>query len=348
MMDAPPQRDPQAERDAPPRAPLLDVRNLSVDFGSTGAPFRAVDGVDLTIDAGELVGVVGESGSGKSVTALALRGLVDEPGRVRADRRTFDGRDLLTMPLGERRALLGRDIAMIFQDPSSSLNPCFTVAYQLIETLRLHEGGSAKVLRRRALELLRAVEIPDAERRLDAYPHQLSGGMAQRVMVAMAIACNPRLLIADEPTTALDVTIQAQMLALLLKLQQQRGMALMLITHDLGVVAEVAQRVLVMYAGQVVETAPVPKVFATPHHPYTEALLAALPEHNIGRRRLHSMAGVVPGAYDRPSGCLLAPRCRYVQPRCSAEQPTLFAVPDGRARCFYALHTERAVAPSRP
>jgi dipeptide transport system ATP-binding protein len=237
---------------------------------------------------------------------------------------------------------------MIFQDPSSSLNPCFTVAYQLVETLRLHKRGSAKALRGRALELLRAVEIPDAERRLEAYPHQLSGGMAQRVMVAMAIACNPRLLIADEPTTALDVTIQAQMLALLLKLQRERGVALMLITHDLGVVAEVAQRVLVMYAGQIVESAQVPKVFETPHHPYTEALLAALPEHNIGQRRLRSMGGMVPGAFDRPSGCLLAPRCRYVQARCSAEQPALFAVTDGAARCFFPLHTERAVAPSRP
>jgi len=348
-MDALLERD--AERSGGDRsrgAPLLDVRNLSVAFGSIAAPFRAVDGIGLTLHAGEVLGIVGESGSGKSVTALALMGLVDEPGRVHADRMLFDGRDLLTMPLAERRALLGRDIAMIFQDPSSSLNPCFTVAYQLVETLRLHKRGSAKALRGRALELLRAVEIPDAERRLEAYPHQLSGGMAQRVMVAMAIACNPRLLIADEPTTALDVTIQAQMLALLLKLQRERGVALMLITHDLGVVAEVAQRVLVMYAGQIVESAQVPKVFETPHHPYTEALLAALPEHNIGQRRLRSMGGMVPGAFDRPSGCLLAPRCRYVQPRCSAEQPALFAVTDGAARCFFPLHTERAVAPSRP
>jgi dipeptide transport system ATP-binding protein len=233
--------------------------------------------------------------------------------------------------------MLGRDIAMIFQDPMASLNPCFTVAYQLIETLRIHEGGSKRALRARALELLRAVEIPDAERRLDAFPHQLSGGMSQRVMVAMAIACNPRLLIADEPTTALDVTIQAQMLALLLKLQRERGMALVLITHDLGVIAEVAQRVLVMYAGQVVETAHVPAIFEAPRHPYTEALLSALPEHNIGQRRLSSMAGVVPGAFDRPSGCLLSPRCAYVQARCRAERPALDGDIGAQARCFYPL-----------
>ena len=321
---------------------LLEVSNLTVEFGSEAAPFKAVDQVSLTVDAGEVVGIVGESGSGKSVTSLALMGLVEEPGRVRADKLRFDGRDLLAMPLKERRAMLGRDIAMIFQDPMTSLNPCFTVEYQLTETLRIHEGGSRKALRARALELLRAVEIPDAERRLDAFPHQLSGGMSQRVMVAMAIACNPRLLIADEPTTALDVTIQAQMLALLLKLQRERGMGLMLITHDLGVVAEVAQRVLVMYAGQVVETAHVPEIFSAPHHPYTEALLSALPEHNIGKRRLHSMPGVVPGAYDRPSGCLLAPRCPYVQERCRAERPELFGVEGAQARCFFPLVKKEA------
>jgi dipeptide transport system ATP-binding protein len=264
-------------------------------------------------------------------------GLIDAPGRVKAERLAFDGRDVLKVTEKERRAMLGRDIAMIFQDPMTSLNPCFTVEYQLTETLRIHEGGSRKALRSRALELLRAVEIPDAERRLDAYPHQLSGGMCQRVMVAMAIACNPRLLIADEPTTALDVTIQAQMLALLLKLQRERGMALMLITHDLGVVAEVAQRVMVMYAGQVVETARVPEIFAAPHHPYTEALLSALPEHNIGQRRLRSMPGVVPGAYDRPGGCLLSPRCPYVQDRCRAERPALYGVEGAQARCFFPL-----------
>ncbi|MEO8806867.1 MAG: oligopeptide/dipeptide ABC transporter ATP-binding protein [Burkholderiaceae bacterium] len=324
---------------------LLEVENLRVEFGSEAAPFKAVDGMSLALDAGEVVGVVGESGSGKSVTALALMGLIDEPGRVRAQRLNFDGRDLLTMPLKERRQMLGKDIAMIFQDPMTSLNPCFTVAFQLMETLKIHEGGSKRALRSRALELLRAVEIPDPERRLDAFPHQLSGGMSQRVMVAMAIACNPRLLIADEPTTALDVTIQAQMLALLLKLQRERGMALLLITHDLGVVAEIAQRVLVMYAGQLVETAHVPQIFEAPRHPYTEALLSALPEHNIGKRRLNSMGGVVPGAYDRPAGCLLAPRCPYVQPRCRSEQPPLVGALGAQARCFYPL-TQDAEVPA--
>ncbi len=317
--------------------PLLEVDNLCVEFGDPASPLRAVDGVGLRVDAGELLGIVGESGSGKSVTALALMGLIDAPGRVRADRLRFDGRDLLAMPLRERRALLGRDIAMIFQDPMASLNPCFTVAFQLIETLRLHEGGSRRTLRERALELLRAVEIPDPERRLEAYPHQLSGGMSQRVMIAMAIACNPRLLIADEPTTALDVTIQAQMLALLRRLQRERGMALVLITHDLGVVAEVAQRVQVMYAGQVVETAPVPAVFDAPRHPYTEALLAALPEHNLGRRRLRTLPGLVPGIVDRPAGCLLAPRCPRVQPRCRAERPALGGPEGAQVRCFFPL-----------
>lgn len=316
---------------------LLEVQNLAVEFGSTHSALRAVDGVDLSIEAGEVLGIVGESGSGKTVTALALMGLVDEPGRVSADRLAFDGQDLLTMPVKQRRAMLGRDIAMIFQDPMTSLNPCFTVEYQLTETLRIHEGGSRKALRARALELLRQVEIPDAERRLDAYPHQLSGGMSQRVMVAMAIACKPRLLIADEPTTALDVTIQAQMLQLLLRLQREHGMALMLITHDLGVVAEIAQRVMVMYAGQVVEVSRVPQLFEAPHHPYTEALLSALPEHNIGQRRMRSLPGVVPGAHDRPGGCLLSPRCPYVQDKCRQTRPDLSGVEGAQARCFFPL-----------
>ncbi len=316
---------------------LLDVEHLSVEFGEPGRALVAVDDVGFHVDAGEVVGIVGESGSGKSVTALALMGLVDEPGRVKAGRLAFDGRDLRRMTPRERRSLLGGDIAMIFQDPTTSLNPSFTVAFQLMETIDLHEGGSRRARRARALELLRAVEIADAERRLDAFPHQLSGGMSQRVMLAMAIACRPRLLIADEPTTALDVTVQAQMLALLARLQAEHGMALLLITHDLGVVAEVVDRVLVMYAGQVVEAARLPAAFDAPRHPYTEALLAALPERNAGQRRLNSLGGVVPGAADRPVGCLLSPRCPYVQPRCRAERPALFALDAAEARCFFPL-----------
>ena len=324
-------------------APLLEVEHLSVEFGAAGSVLHAVDDVSFHVNPGEVVGIVGESGSGKSVSALAVMGLVDEPGRVRATRLAFDGRDLQAMPAKERRKLLGADIAMIFQDPTSSLNPSFTVAFQLMETISLHEGGSRAARRARALDLLKAVEIADAERRLDAYPHQLSGGMCQRVMLAMAIACNPRLLIADEPTTALDVTIQAQMLALLKRLQEERGMALLLITHDLGVVSEVADRVLVMYAGQIVETGAVPAIFAQPRHPYTEALLAALPERNAGRRRLSSLPGLVPGAFDRPAGCLLSPRCRYVQPKC-AGRPALFDLGGACARCFFPLPEHQEIA----
>jgi dipeptide transport system ATP-binding protein len=321
--------------------PLLEIKNLRVEFGTSASPLIAVDELDLNITQGEVVGIVGESGSGKSVTSLALMGLIDHPGRVSATHMNFDGRDLLAMPVKERRGLLGKDIAMIFQDPMSSLNPCFTVKDQLVETLRVHEGGSRKTLRHKALALLKQVEIPDAQHRLDAYPHQLSGGMSQRVMVAMAIACNPRLLIADEPTTALDVTVQAQMLELLLQLQRERGMALMLITHDLSVVAQTAQRVVVMYAGQVMEIGEVPEIFNAPRHPYTQALLAALPENNLGRARLQTIPGVVPGRYDRPGGCLLQPRCAHAVERCRAERPALVAGPDtlnsSSVRCHFPL-----------
>jgi len=274
-----------------------------------------------------------------------VMGLVDDPGRVHAQRLAFEGRDLLALSAAQQRALVGKEIAMIFQDPLASLNPCYTVAFQLTETLRIHgsdaERASAKLRRARAVELLRQVEIPDAEARLRAYPHQLSGGMAQRVMIAMAIACNPKLLIADEPTTALDVTVQAQVLALLLKLQRERGMALLLITHDLAVVAETAGRVVVMYAGQVVESGPVPQIFDAPQHPYTQALLAALPEHNVDRSRLKAIRGVVPGVHDRPTGCLLHPRCDYALARCRTERPALaLGGASGRpSRCHFPLDT---------
>jgi dipeptide transport system ATP-binding protein len=321
--------------------PLLEVEELHVAFGSVSDPVLAVEGVDLTLDPGEVVGCVGESGSGKSVTALAVMGLVEFPGRIRARRLAFSAQNLLTLSEAEHRSLVGKDMAMIFQDPLASLNPCFTVAFQLTETLRVHgseaERASAKLRRLRALELLRQVEIPDPEARLAAFPHQLSGGMAQRVMIAMAIACNPRLLIADEPTTALDVTVQAQVLALLLRLQRERGMALLLITHDLAVVAETAQRVLVMYAGQVVETGPVAEIFAAPRHPYTQALLAALPERNRERSRLKAIQGVVPGQHDRPAACLLHPRCDYAIERCRVERPPLDGPSGRQTRCLFPL-----------
>lgn len=302
---------------------LLTVKNLRVEFGAPGSSTIAVDGVDLSVDAGERVGIVGESGSGKSVTMMALMGLIDAPGRVSADALNFNGHDLLHMSASDRRRIIGKDIAMIFQDALSSLNPSYGIGYQIMEPLRLHLGLRGNALRHRALELLDLVEIPDAKNRFDAYPHQLSGGMNQRVMIAMALACNPKLLIADEPTTALDVTVQAQIMDLLLRLQQEHHMALVLITHDLAVVAEMTQRVNVMYAGMVMEEAPVDRLFSNPVHPYTESLLAAIPEHNKGARRLAALPGVVPGRYDRPSGCLLSPRCPYADARCTAERPML-------------------------
>jgi len=320
---------------------LLEVRNLRVRFGG----FTAVDGVDLDVQPGELLGIVGESGSGKSVSMMALMGLVDAPGVVGADALRFAGQDLLGMKPAQRRRLIGKDVAMVFQDALNSLNPSHTVGNQVREVLKLHLGLRGAALENRVLELFERVEIPAASSRLDAYPHELSGGMNQRVMIAMAIACEPRLLIADEPTTALDVTIQAQVMALLRRLQVEQGMALVLITHDLAVMAEMARtcahRVAVMYAGQVVETGHADTLFNQPRHPYTAALLAALPEHNRGARRLHALPGIVPGQFDRPTGCLLAPRCAQVQARCQAARPPLH---DG-VRCFFPLtHQHRADA----
>ncbi|WP_077035983.1 ABC transporter ATP-binding protein [Pelomonas sp. KK5] len=308
---------------------LLNIKNLRVQFGS----FPAVDGVDLTVEAGELLGIVGESGSGKSVTMLALMGLIDAPGKVTADLLEFQGQDLLKLNAKQRRALIGRDMAMVFQDALTSLNPSYTVGAQISEVLRTHLGLKGAAAEKRVIELLELVEIPDARNRLHAYPHQLSGGMNQRVMIAMGIACNPKLLIADEPTTALDVTIQAQIMDLLLRLQREQGMGLVMITHDLAVVAEMAQRVAVMYAGQVVETGPVPGLFERPQHPYTEALLAAIPEHNKGAARLSALPGIVPGALDRPAGCLLSPRCPYVQELCRTTRPALAQ----GVRCHFPL-----------
>ncbi len=327
--------------------PLLEIENLSVEFPTSQGTLRAVDRIDLTLDEGEVLGVVGESGSGKSVTMLALMGLVGYPGRVGADKLRFDGRDLLTMSARERRQLTGKDVAMIFQEPSTSLNPCFTIGFQLAETLRKHEGMDSKAAKRRSIELLEQVGIPAPESRLKAYPHQMSGGMNQRVMIAMAIACNPRLLIADEPTTALDVTIQAQILELLMTLQRERNMALVLITHNMGVVAETAQRIMVMYAGQIMEERKVDALFANPQHPYSAALLSALPERSEHATRLATIPGMVPGLNDRPKGCLFSPRCAYATEHSRTIQPELRNWADGRVRCHYPLgdvnrDTERA------
>ncbi|MBM6583156.1 ABC transporter ATP-binding protein [Microvirga sp. BT689] len=315
---------------------LVEIENLSVEFPTQGGIMRAVDGVSLRLEEGEVLGVVGESGSGKSVTMLALMGLIPFPGRVRADKLSFNGRDLLTISDKDRRKLTGKDVAMIFQEPTTSLNPSFTVGFQLTETLRLHEGMDRKAAERRAVELLGQVGIPSPESRLSAYPHQLSGGMNQRVMIAMAIACNPKLLIADEPTTALDVTIQAQILDLLMTLQKERRMGLVMITHNMGVVADTAKRVMVMYAGQIMEERSADDLFASPQHPYTAALLAALPERSEGGR-LATIPGVVPGLYDRPKGCLFSPRCAYATEHSRHVRPDLRPWAGGHIRCHYPL-----------
>lgn len=316
--------------------PLLDVRNLSVDFKTTEGHFRAVDSVDVQVDVGDVLAIVGESGSGKSVSMLALMGLLPWTATVSADAMQFDGTDLAFCDARQRRSIIGKDVAMIFQEPMSSLNPCFTVGFQLREALKAHLPMSRRERQKRAIELLEQVGLPEPERRLRAFPHQLSGGMCQRVMIAMAIACKPRLLIADEPTTALDVTIQAQILELLLDLQKDTGMALVLITHDMGVVAETAQRVSVQYAGQKVEEQGVRELFANAHHPYTDALLAALPERATSRM-LPSIPGVVPGQFDRPVGCLFSPRCQHADDACHNTSPQVASEAMGFARCHYPL-----------
>ena len=315
---------------------LLEIENLSVEFATVAGAFRAVDGVSLRIDARDVLAIVGESGSGKSVSMLAVMGLLPPTATVTADRLIFNGRNLLTMSERQRRAIIGAEISMIFQEPVSSLNPCFTVGFQLMEVLKIHTAMNRGQRKSRAIELLDQVGIPAPEKRLNNFPHQMSGGMNQRVMIAMAIACNPKLLIADEPTTALDVTIQAQILELLVKLQQDTGMALILVTHDMGVVAETAKRVSVHYAGQKVEEQTVLDLFNDPHHPYTAALLAALPERATDEH-LPSIPGVVPGVFDRPAGCLFSPRCRFATDRCVNIRPVQAGYEFGNALCHYPL-----------
>ena len=332
---------------------LLEITNLSVEFPSHKGVMHAVDGVSLSIEPGEVLGIVGESGSGKTVTMMALMGLVGYPGRVNAETLRFDGHDLLNLPDAKRRKLIGKDMAMIFQDPTTSLNPCFTVGFQLAETLRLHMGMDRAAARKRSIALLEQVGIPAPESRLGVYPHQLSGGMSQRIMIAMAIACNPKLLIADEPTTALDVTIQAQILDLLRSLQKEHGMALVLITHNMGVVNEMAHRVAVMYAGQLMEERSVQDIFASPRHPYTEALLASMPERGVangsGSQRLATIPGMVPGLFDRPDGCLFAPRCSYANASACGTRPDLTTLTEstqaGAVRCHFPLVVKTGATP---
>ena len=319
---------------------LLDVKELSVHFGDKNTPFKAVDRISYQVAQGEVLGIVGESGSGKSVSSLAIMGLIDHPRRVSAESLQFENTNLLTLESKAKRQLIGADVAMIFQDPMTSLNPAYTVGFQIMEALKTHEGGTKKARKDRTLELLRLVGIPDPESRIDVYPHQLSGGMSQRVMIAMAIACRPKLLIADEPTTALDVTIQAQIMELLLELQKKECMSLILITHDLALVAEAADRIIVMYAGQIVEEGTAKDIFREPKHPYTQALLRSLPEFVEGKSRLASLQGVVPGKYDRPTGCLLNPRCPYATEYCRQVEPQLHHIGSRKVKCHTPLNEQ--------
>jgi oligopeptide/dipeptide ABC transporter ATP-binding protein len=314
---------------------LLEIDNLSVQFRGDSGWITAVDDVSLSLREGETLGIVGESGSGKSVTALSILRLhTASTTRHPTGRIVYAGKDMLSLTPPQLRAVRGREIAMIFQDPMSSLNPVLTIADQISETLRLHQGLDAAASRRRAIELLELVRIPDARRRIDEYPHRLSGGMRQRVMIAIAIACRPRLLIADEPTTALDVTIQAQILDLLRELQSSLGMSVILISHDMGVIAEFAQRVVVMYAGRIVETAPVKDLFRKPFHPYTEGLLAAIPKLDVDVARLPTIRGSIPDPAQLIQGCRYSPRCLVAVPQCRIEPPALLpAGPSRYARC---------------
>ena len=313
--------------------PLLDIRGLKTHFKTDDGMVRAVDGVDIAIDRGETVGVVGESGCGKTVTAMTVMKLIQmPPGKIVSGSVLWQGRDLVPLPADEMRKIRSKEIAIIFQEPMTSLNPVYTVGQQIAETIRQHENMNRRDAMDRAVEMLQLVNIPTPERRVHSYPHQFSGGMRQRVMIAMALSCNPKLLIADEPTTALDVTIQAQILDLLGEMKARLGMAIMLITHAMGVVAETAQRVVVMYAGRVVEEATVERLFANPLHPYTQGLIRSIPriDKDAGKRtRLEAIAGVVPSLIEPPPGCRFAPRCKFAKPECTDAVPELRTVEAG-------------------
>ena len=332
--------------------PVLEVENLQTHFFTSSGTIRAVDGVSYKVHAGETLGIVGESGCGKSVTSLSIMRLVaSPPGRIVGGAVRLEGRNLLDLPIAEMEQIRGNEISMIFQEPMTSLNPLYRVGDQIAEAIAVHRGMSRRAARAEAIEMLRRVSMPEPERRADTYPHQMSGGMRQRVMIAMALACNPKVLIADEPTTALDVTIQAQILDLLRELQDQFGMAIVLITHDMGVVAENADRVVVMYAGRKVEEAPVADLFERPAHPYTEGLLGSIPSvdeataANRSRSRLAEIKGMVPSLASLPPGCSFAPRCRYASDRCLADYPPLSEFrADHWVACWHADRVGSATA----
>jgi peptide/nickel transport system ATP-binding protein len=331
--------------------PLLAIQDLVTEFRTEHGTVRAVDGVSFEIPRGKTLGVVGESGCGKSVTALSIMRLVQEPpGRIASGRVLYQGKNLLELPEREMRGIRGNKISMIFQEPMTSLNPVFTTGDQVAEAIRLHQKKSRREARERAVELYRLVGIPEPEARVRAYPHQMSGGMRQRVMIAMALACKPDLLIADEPTTALDVTIQAQILELLRRLQQELGMSILLITHDLGVVAETCEDVVVMYAGRVVERAPAPELFAAPQHWYTAGLLRSVPSFDeqghdsTDKGRLQEIPGMVPPLHALPKGCRFQDRCPSVQERCRAEEPQLVTLGGRSVRCHFPVDMSRQAA----
>ena len=327
--------------------PLLRVRDLVIEFATERGPVRAIDGVSFDLHPGEILGLVGESGCGKSVTALALLGLIPTPpGRILSGSIQFDGRELVGLEEAEYRRLRGKEIAMIFQEPMTALNPVLTIATQMTDVLMRHQGLDRRQARRRAIDMLALVGIPSPEERIDDYPHQLSGGMRQRVMIAMALSCHPKLLLADEPTTALDVTTQAQVLEQMVRLQEELGTAVILITHDLGVVAETCQRAVVMYAGQVAEEAPVDCLFERPHHPYTQGLLEAIPrirDHKL--KELPTIPGSVPDLLHLPPGCRFGDRCRRADEQCRRQEPPLELRGDIAVACHHPLQYAGACPP---
>lgn len=319
------------------KQPLLTVRNLRTYFYTEDGVVKAVDGVDFEVYEGETLGIVGESGSGKSVTSLTILRLLDPKGKIEEGSEIiFDGKNLLELSDDEMRKIRGNEIAMIFQEPMVALNPVFTIGEQIMEAILLHQDVDKKTAREMAIDMLRKVGIPEPQKRVDEYPHELSGGMRQRAMIAMALSCRPKLLIADEPTTALDVTIQAQILELMKELQKEYGMAIILITHDVGVIAENADRVVVMYGGKVMETSDVKTIFKKPKHPYTWGLLTSIPRLDVEQERLYSIPGMVPDPLHFPQGCRFNTRCDFKESKCSVEMPPLIEVEPGHlSRCFF-------------